>query len=105
MKDALVMRVHRGRIYLIHHLRSKIWYATHCKRFAGELAVAKGAYRAYRLWMGDETDDNVLSRGPTRQTSNVLENLVSTIFGVGGLFTLRDEEPVHLMAMLTSIGK
>ena len=71
----------------------------------GELAVAKGTYRAYRLWMGDETDDNVLSRGPTRQTSNVLENLVSTIFGVSGLFTLRDEEPVHPMAMLTSIGK
>jgi len=66
-----------------------------------DIQLARGMSAAYRYWFTD-------GRGAASdlQTSgNVFFDLLNAIFGIGGLFTIRENDDVHPLAQLSALGK
>ncbi len=66
-----------------------------------EIPIAKALSAAYRYWM---TDGRAL---PTdlQTTGNVFFDLLNTVLGIGGLFTMQENDDVHPLAQLSALGK
>ena len=65
------------------------------------IPIARALNDAYQYWQGE-------GRGlsPDLQSSgNVFYDLINVIFGVGGLFTMRQNDDVHPLAQLSALGK
>lgn len=70
-------------------------------QYTEEWQIAETLNRVYNYW----TEESTLESNDTRSTSNPFKDIISAIFGVEGLFTIRENHDIHPLAQLVAIGK
>ncbi len=66
-----------------------------------DLPIGKTLCEAYKYWF---TDGKGLA-SDLQTSGNVFFDLLNSVFGIGGLFTMRENDDVHPLAQLSALGK
>ncbi|MCB9990358.1 MAG: DotA/TraY family protein [Rhodospirillales bacterium] len=67
----------------------------------GDNPMALAMNEAYKYWIRDGRGGST----ETQTSGNVFYDLLNAVFGVGGLFTMRQNDDVHPLAQLSALGK
>lgn len=67
----------------------------------GDISIAVALSAAYRYWQTDGRGGS----SDTQTSGNIFFDLINAVFGIGGLFTIRENDDVHPLAQLSALGK
>ncbi len=67
----------------------------------GDFPIADALSGAYQYWQTDGRGN----ASDTQTSGNVFFDLINSVFGIGGLFTMRQNDDVHPLAQLSALGK